>query len=954
MFAKKVTVLALLIATSIVSLPVREVVAAPPPAPTVTSISPDAGPVAGGTTITVTGTGFVDTGATASVSIGGVAATNVTVTTSTILTFVTPVRTGSDRKAGPVPVVVTMTNGPDSTSSNTDKTFLYRPLLGTTGVSVSNKVLTGGVATLTTSSAHGLLVGQTAYVTGVDATFNGIFVVTAVTTTPAHTFSYAVTAADVPTAVASGAVAKGAPTPLVGTVAIANNSSTNNGLVILGDLAVASQRKVLSNTFTGVAPATGPSTRTGTFSAGTAATAGDAYTYASDFFYNPSEEAYGYESDERSTDDDFITTFNSNASYQTRSGVYKLTSDTWCKTVPNGSSTPMNQNTKDGFETYCSVYGPEVFSEVFYAEIGQALSFEWAAERITDDYEIYAYLVKVPSLTDVLAAGTDHTVVAHALGKNATWTTESASIPSNGFYRFRFVNGSFDGTGGNALGSNMYISPVVVVALANTITFPGISDKVGVVATTAYTVPVSATSGVAVTVTSSTTGVCTVGTPNATEVVITWISDGQCTLVASQGATGNYAPASQVTQSFQFLDEEQAPNVSTGVAGSVTSSSATLNGTINPRGAAVTSAAFCYGTALNLSGCTNASATPLPGATAPATSVSASLTGLVASTTYYYRLSATNSVSTTDGSILSFTTSAGSGGGGGAGGGSSGGGGSTVVDVVVPPIQGPTLDLISTPATRGVGPGGSTILFNGNLSPITSSRNAKSNALILSGGSWQISLGALNNSGNRIPLSKSGVIDAITGQRLNVSGFGFAPNTEVWIFVISPPIQIGRLAVGPDGRYNGNVLLPATLSPGDVIVQANGFSSDQVVRSASLALRLSAPSNVARISARVNFDVLSPQLDAQAQRIIKNLIARIPKGSRGFTIQSIGFVQPAVTRANDAPLSLARARTSIAFVRDIGGKRFDAASVYVSGLGRSKLPGASARNAVVTISFIKT
>ena len=953
MFAKKVTVLALLIATSIVSLPVREVVATAPPTPTVTSISPDAGSVAGGTTITVSGTGFEATGATASVSIGGVAATNVTVTNGTTLTFVTPVRTGVGRKAGPVPVVVTMTNVSGSTSSTTDKTFLYRPLLGTTGVSVSNKVLTSGIATLTTSSAHGLLVGQTAYVTGVDATFNGIFAVTAVTTTPAHTFSYAVTAADVVSTGASGEVAKGAPTPLVGTVATANNSSTNNGLVILGDLAVASQRKVLSNTFTGVAPATGPSTRTGTFSAGSAATAGDAYTYASDIFYNPSTEAYGYESDERVTTSNFTTTFNPSTTYSSRSGVYELTSRTNCANSPNGSSTPSTTNTKDGFETYCSVYGPEVFSEVFYAETGQALSFEWAAQRVNDDYEIYAYLVKVPSLTDVSAAGTDHTVVAHSIGRNAGWTTESASIPSNGFYRFRFVNGSFDGTGGLLLGSNMYISPVVVVALANTITFPGISDKVGASNAATYTVPVSATSGVAVTVASNTTGVCTVGTPTTANVVITKTGDGQCTLVASQGATGNYAPASQVTQSFQFLSAAQAPVVSTGVSGSVASSSATLNGTINPRGAAVTSAAFCYGTASNLSGCTNASATPLPGATDPATSVSASLTRLVAATTYYYRLSATNSVNTTDGSILSFTTSAGSGGGGGSGGGSSGGGSSSVVNVVVQPAHGPTLDLISTPATRGVGPGGSTILLNGNQSPITSSKNAKSNALILSGGSWQISLGALNNSGNRIPLSKSGVIDAIAGQRLNVSGFGFAPNTEVWIFVISPPIQIGRLAVGSDGRYNGNVLLPATLSPGDVIVQANGFSSDQVVRSASLGLRLSAPSNVARISARVNFDVLSPDLDAQAQQIIKSLIARIPKGSRAFTIQSIGFVQPAVTRANDAPLSLARARTSIAFVREVGGKRFDTASVYVSGLGRSKLPGASARNAVVTISFIK-
>ena len=59
------------------------------------------------------------------------------------------------------------------------------------------------VATLTTSATHDLLVGQTVSVTGVDATFNGTFVVTAVTS---NTFSYTLVASTVVSSPSSGEV----------------------------------------------------------------------------------------------------------------------------------------------------------------------------------------------------------------------------------------------------------------------------------------------------------------------------------------------------------------------------------------------------------------------------------------------------------------------------------------------------------------------------------------------------------------------------------------------------------------------------------------------------------------------------------------------------------------------------------------------------------------------------
>jgi cytoskeletal protein CcmA (bactofilin family) len=72
---------------------------------------------------------------------------------------------------------------------------------------ISNKALTSNVATLTTSAVHGFRVGMPAVITGVDATFNGNYVITAVPTTT--TFSYAKTNTNVASTVASGTVVAG-------------------------------------------------------------------------------------------------------------------------------------------------------------------------------------------------------------------------------------------------------------------------------------------------------------------------------------------------------------------------------------------------------------------------------------------------------------------------------------------------------------------------------------------------------------------------------------------------------------------------------------------------------------------------------------------------------------------------------------------------------------------------
>jgi hypothetical protein len=120
--------------------------AKPSPLPTVTAIQPANGPDVGGTTVTITGTGFRGTKA---VNFGSVSATSFTVNSATSITAISP------RDTGTVDVTVTTAKGTSATSSADP--FKYAPFVlevsprkgpaaGGTTVTVTGTGFTGATA----------------------------------------------------------------------------------------------------------------------------------------------------------------------------------------------------------------------------------------------------------------------------------------------------------------------------------------------------------------------------------------------------------------------------------------------------------------------------------------------------------------------------------------------------------------------------------------------------------------------------------------------------------------------------------------------------------------------------------------------------------------------------------------------------------------------------------------
>ncbi len=259
------------------------------PAPTVTSVAPSSGSTAGGTTVTITGTGFA---AGASVSVGGTAATGVTVVNATTITAATPAHA-----VGVVDVVVTNTDGQSGTLANA---FTYASAPPTvTSVAPNIGSTAGGTAITITGTGFGA--GATMTVGGAAAT--GVTVVNATTitaTTPAHAagavdvvvtntdgqsgtlpsaFTYALAPAPTVTSVApnTGSMAGGTAVTITGTGFAAGAS------VSVGGTAATGVTVVNATTITAATPAhaAGAVSVTVTNGDGQSGTLANAFTYAS-------------------------------------------------------------------------------------------------------------------------------------------------------------------------------------------------------------------------------------------------------------------------------------------------------------------------------------------------------------------------------------------------------------------------------------------------------------------------------------------------------------------------------------------------------------------------------------------------------------------------------------------------------------------------------------------------
>ena len=242
--------------------------AAVTPAPTVAGISPNSGPDAGGTPVTITGSGF--TGATG-VDFGMTAATDVTVVNSTTITAESPAGTGV------VDVTVVTPAGTSATSSADQFSYIAAtaaaptvtgvspnsgPTAGGTAVTITGSGFTGATAVdFSTKAATDVTVVNSMTITADSPAGSGVADVTVITSagtsakSAADQFTYAAATIVAAAPTVTGVSPNSGPTAGGTTVTIAGTNFTGATAVDFGTTPATGVVVVNGTTLTAVSPA---------------------------------------------------------------------------------------------------------------------------------------------------------------------------------------------------------------------------------------------------------------------------------------------------------------------------------------------------------------------------------------------------------------------------------------------------------------------------------------------------------------------------------------------------------------------------------------------------------------------------------------------------------------------------------------------------------------------------
>jgi len=222
------------------------------------------------------------------------------------------------------------------------------------------------------------------------------------------------------------------------------------------------------------------------------------------------------------------------------------------------------------------VHGPAVYSDGFSAVKGDKITLDWYANYVSDDFAITAILLDTSAgcvhYPVVVATGSSVTdmIVSTMTKSGSTWSTSSttSTVFTSGWqratttvpetrqaneYRFIFVSGTFDRSGGLVAGALLYIDNISS-GKEQTLTMPTLASRPQ--SSTAFGYYPSSSSGLPVSLSSNTPAVCTVNGNLVTANVV-----GTCTLRGDQsggsavvdGQTVFFAAALSMTASFQVI-----------------------------------------------------------------------------------------------------------------------------------------------------------------------------------------------------------------------------------------------------------------------------------------------------------------------------------------------------------------------------------------------------------------
>ena len=110
---------------------------------------------------------------------------------------------------------------------------------------------------------------------------------------------------------------------------------------------------------------------------------------------------------------------------------------------------------------YGVIHGPYLVNdEPVDIPAGSSVQFDWRATGGGDAFDVYAYLLNVDTGETIELLNQ----TGASAGASTSWATQTVEVPKTGRYKFIFVSGTWDASGGRALGANLQVDGIKVNA----------------------------------------------------------------------------------------------------------------------------------------------------------------------------------------------------------------------------------------------------------------------------------------------------------------------------------------------------------------------------------------------------------------------------------------------------------------------------------------------------------
>lgn len=119
--------------------------------------------------------------------------------------------------------------------------------------------------------------------------------------------------------------------------------------------------------------------------------------------------------------------------------------------------------------------------------------------------------------------------------------------------------------------------------------------------------------------------------------------------------------------------------------------------------------------------------------------------------------------------------------------------------------------------------------------------NSSKTGLNVLGEDFEVVMNAMSSNGTELPLSSNGTLLLQRGNQAVFSGTGFAPNSEIAIWLFSTPKFIGTVSTDGEGNFEGAIDIPDNLDLGEHTLQLNGTTAAGETRSLAVGVEVEKP-----------------------------------------------------------------------------------------------------------------